>query len=98
MGFFSTTPISFYTLNGFSMIMNYDEYLLQEKRKSAWFRGQNFRGGNPCKVCGLYLCICQVSLLDFTEKRKPRIKEEKCPSCNLFLCDCPIDARGELIL
>ena len=55
----------------------YEDYQAAKNKKSALFRAKRAsksRGGKKCKSCGLYGCVCQMTLFDILEEKE--IKKE----------------------
>ena len=71
------------------------DFFSDKNHRSALFRARSLRR-SACPVCGLYGCVCQLSLDEWIDF-KPEFKDKRCPRCGLFLCDCPRDGRGEVI-
>lgn len=57
--------------------MSYEEYLEQKNKQIAKYRAENSaksRNGKKCSTCGLYGCVCQMTLPDWEEEQQ--IKNE----------------------
>ena len=82
-------------IRGVDKMRDFDTFLSVDRRKSAYHIGTQIRK-SPCKVCGLYGCICQLSL-DQWKYPELDYKVEICPNCGRFLCDSPRDGHGNVI-
>lgn len=75
--------------------MSVEEFIYKREARRSYFRARNNRRF-PCKVCGLYGCICQATLNEYINVRAT-MNKHRCPNCGLFLCDCPKDSKGKVL-
>lgn len=68
-------------------------YIISKCRKGAYAKARRIRK-TKCPKCGLFGCICQLSLSDW-QNPKIEINKYKCPKCGLYLCVCPRSGNGE---